>query len=208
MRPVLHVITDETTQSSYTHATLARLVSANGADFVQYREKRHFDTRTLCRNAATIMEICAQSEHSQLVVNDRVDVAYAIGAQAIHLGRQDLKISVARRILGPDALIGGTSNSLDEATKLSNEPVDYLGVGPIFGTVSKENPAPQLGLARLARICSDSPHPVIAIGNIRIENVPDVIEAGATGIAVLSAIASSDDPGRATFEFVKALEEC
>lgn len=208
MRPVLHVITDETIQSSFTHAALATQASANGADFVQYREKRHFDTKTLCRNAATIMEICAQSAHSRLVVNDRVDVAYAIRARAIHLGKQDLTISVAREIVGPDVFIGGTANSLDEATQLSNEPVDYLGVGPVFGTVSKKNPAPKLGLARLAQICTGSPHPVIAIGNIQLENVPDLIEAGAAGIAVLSAIVNSADPGCATFEFVRALEAC
>lgn len=208
MRPVLHVITDETTQSSFTHATLTKLASANGADFVQYREKRGFDTKTLCSVASILHDICEQSARSRLVVNDRVDVAYAIGARAIHLGQQDLPFSIAREILGPEAFIGGTANSLDEAIQLSVQSVDYLGVGPVFGTVSKENPAPDLGLANLARICSYSSRPVIAIGNIRVENVPEVIEAGAAGIAVLSAIVGSEDPGRTTFEFVKALEKC
>ncbi|MCY3884032.1 MAG: thiamine phosphate synthase [Gammaproteobacteria bacterium] len=207
MQGVLHVITDETVQSSFSHASLAEQASANGADFVQYREKRHFDTQSLCGVAASIQEICSKSKQSRLVVNDRVDVACEIGAKAVHLGKHDLSTNIARRILGRSAFIGGTANSLMEA-RLLWKTVDYLGVGPIFGTTSKANPAPAMGLDQLSRICREFPRPVIAIGNIQVENVPDVIEAGAFGIAVLSAIVCSDDPGRSTLEFARALEKC
>lgn len=208
MRPVLHVITDETIQTSFTHTELAERVSANGADFIQYREKRAFDTKSLCSVAASMLKVCAQSKQSQLVVNDRVDIAFAVGAHSIHLGKNDLPVSVAREILGPDAFIGGTANSMDEAMLCSTRSVDYLGVGPVFGTTSKLNPASNLGLANLAQICSNSPLPVIAIGNIRLENVHEVIENGAAGVAVLSSIVGSEDPGQATLEFVRALEKC
>lgn len=186
---------------------LADLASANGADFVQYREKRHFPTNSLCRTAALIHQVCIESQQSRLVVNDRVDVAYAIGAKAVHLGKHDLPTEVARRILGPETLIGGTANSLKEAT-VGWKTVDYLGVGPVFGTSSKKSPAPELGLSQLSKICNDTPRPVIAIGNIQLDNVADVIEAGAAGIAILSAIVCSDNPARATLEFSRALEKC
>ena len=206
LRPVLHVITDETIQSSFTHAKLAELASANGADFVQFREKRQLKAKKLYSVARKVLEVCVRSEQTQLIVNDRVHIAYAIGARAVHLGKNDLPISVAREILGPDGYIGGTANSLEEASQLSDQSLDYLGVGPVFGTASKANPAPKLGLENFSRICSESSRPVIAIGNIQLENVPDVIEAGAAGIAVLSAVVNSDNPGRATYEFVRALE--
>lgn len=208
MRPLLHVITDETVQSKFTHCELARRISTNGADYVQYREKRSVPTTELCRVAEEMHDLCGMSGCSKLVVNDRVDVAYAVGAAAIHLGKLDLPVFYAREILGSAACIGATANSLEEAENVWCESIDYLGVGPIYGTTSKANPAPVLGLENLARICRASPEPVIAIGNIQLDNVSEVIDAGAAGVAILSAVVCSDDPGQRTMEFVRELEKC
>ncbi|MCY4144273.1 MAG: thiamine phosphate synthase [Gammaproteobacteria bacterium] len=208
MRPLLHVITDETVQTRFTHSELTRHISTNGADYVQYREKRAVPTVELCRVADEIHDLCGVSGHSKLVVNDRVDVAYAVGAAAIHLGRLDLPVFYAREILGSAARIGATANSLKEAEEVWHESIDYLGVGPVYGTSSKSNPAAELGLENLSRICATSPDPVIAIGNIQLHNVAEVIEAGAAGVAILSAIVCSDDPGQRTAEFVRELEKC
>lgn len=190
--PRLHVLTDETIQSRWSHVDLARLALAGGADAVQYREKRPRTTRELVETAHAIAELC-RSAGAVLIVDDRADVAAAVGAAGVHLGRDDLDVVTARRLLGPEALIGRTANSYGEAAAVWGGPIDYLGVGPVFGTASKANPAPPLGLTELARICRDAPVPVIAIGSITAERIPEVIGAGAHGVAVLSAVVAAED---------------
>ena len=100
--------------------------------------------------------------------------------------------------MGPEALLGGTANSYAEAARVWQTEVDYLGVGPIFGTTSKAQPAPTMGLETLARIARDCPKPVIAIGGIRAERIGEAIAAGAHGVAVLSEVVVADDPTAAT----------
>ncbi len=190
--PRLHVLTDESIQSRWTHLDLARLALEGGADAVQFREKRPRTTRELVETARAIASLC-RAVPGVLIVDDRVDVAVAAGADGVHLGRDDLEVEVARRLLGPDALIGRTANSYDEAALVWNGPIDYLGVGPVFGTKTKANPAPPLGLDELARICRDAPVPVIAIGSITPERIPAVMAAGAHGVAVLSAVVAAED---------------
>lgn len=205
--PSLHVITDEQLQSRFSHAELCRELVAGGADAIQFREKRHRTTAELCEIARDMTLYCAESEKTSLIVNDRVDVAIASGADGVHLGSNDLDQRVARGIVGDQLVIGGTANSLDEAEEVWNNPVDYLGVGPVFGTSSKASPAPALGLEELRIICKRSPKPVIAIGNIRMDNLQDVILAGAAGVAVLSAIVCDEDPRSMAQDFKRSLAE-
>lgn len=193
----LHVITDEVLQTRYSHQELAGLAAAGGADAIQLREKRQHTTAELMQVASRIAEDCS-STGALFVVDDYVDVAAAVGAPAVHLGRNDLPVAVARRILGEDAIIGGTANSLEEAVRVAAGPVDYLGVGPIFGTKSKANPAPVMGLDTLRLIVEACPVPIIAIGSITPESVPDVLATGAHGVAVLSGIVCQPDPTEAT----------
>jgi thiamine-phosphate pyrophosphorylase len=190
--PRLQVITDEQIQNRYSHAELAEMALRGGADAVQFREKRPRTTRELIE-VATVMLATAERYGGLLIVDDRPDVALSIGAPAVHLGRNDLDVTTARRILGPDALIGGTANSFEEAQQVWRTDIDYLGVGPIYGTRTKANPAPEMGLETLARICAACPVPVVAIGSITAERIPDVISAGAYGVAVVSAIVAADD---------------
>jgi thiamine-phosphate pyrophosphorylase len=201
----LHVVTDATLQTRLTHAELARLAARGGADTIQFREKRPWTTRALVEAAAAVRRALAGTG-AALIVDDRVDVAGAIGVAAVHLGRDDLDVATARRLLGPGALIGGTANSLEEARRVAASGVDYLGVGPVFGTRSKANPAAPLGLDGLRAIVRAVPVPVIAIGSITAERVADVLDAGAHGVAVLSAVARRDDPEAAARELRRAVD--
>ena len=203
--PRLQVITDETVQTRYRHADLAAMAARGGADAVQFREKRPWTTRERIEVACACLKACG--EHgTMLLVDDFADVALAVGAGAIHLGRHDLDVATARRIVGPQVIIGGTANSYEEATSVWATDIDYIGVGPIYGTRSKANPAADMGLDTLARICRDSPVPVVAIGSITAERIAEVIAAGAYGVAVLSAVVAADDPVEATARCRAALD--
>ena len=191
--PRLHAITDETLQSRFSHGELARLALAGGADCVQFREKRPRTAVELIEAARPVVEAC-RAAGALAVIDDRADVALALGAGAVHLGRHDLDAATARRILGGSAIVGGTANSYDEAARVWQTDVDYLGVGPVYGTRSKANPAPRMGLETLARIAADSPKPVIAIGGIGPQQIGEILSAGAHGVAVLSCIVTANSP--------------
>ena len=194
----LHVITDETVQSRFSHVELAVLAANGGADAVQFREKRV--------RVARLMRERLAKRGLQLIVNDRVDVAAAAAADGVHLGPRDLDPEWARRLLGPRALIGATVNDLDRARVAVRGPVDYLGVGPVFGTESKQDPAPTLGVDGLRRIVAAVEVPVVAIGNITPDRVVEVLATGAHGVAVLSDVLRAADPVARVAAFVAAIE--
>ena len=200
----LHVITSESLQSRLSHAELALCAARAGADVVQYREKREWGYARRVSAGIAARESCDRFG-AALVVDDRVDVAAAVGARGVHLGRGDETPALARRRLGALALIGATANSLKQALQIDPAIVDYLGVGPVFGTVSKPHPAPALGLQGLARIVDAVDLPVIAIGGITVERVEAVLACGAHGIAVLSAVVADPDPAGATERFAEAV---
>src|SRR4029450_4044607 len=132
----LHVITDATLQDRFSHVELARLAAAGGADAVQFREQGAWAPGAL-RETAIALRRALEGTPVGLVVDDRVDVALAAGVPAVHLGRDDLDVALARGGRGGDALIGGPANSVGEARRVAATDVDYLGVGPVFGTRSK-----------------------------------------------------------------------
>lgn len=201
MVPRLHVITDETLQDRYGHVQLAEHAVAGGADAVQFREKRPWSTRARLEVALRMQAVCADAV---LVINDRLDIALATNA-AVHLGLDDLPLDDARR-LAPNSLMGATAHSVEEAlAACAAARVDYLGVGPVYGTTSKTNPAPPLGLDSLAAIRRAVDVPLIAIGSITVERVNEVLDAGAHGVAVLSGIVCAADPQDATARYVEAL---
>ena len=202
----LHVLTDTQIQQRHTHLELALLAAAGGADVVQLREKRDWTTAEWIQTARALQHGLAD-QRCRLVVDDRADVAFAAGAAGVHLGRADLPPDVARRLLGPDMLIGGTANSLEEALTVAQAPIDYLGVGPIYGTRTKANPAPDMGLETLAAIVAAVDRPVIAIGSITAERIGEVMETGAWGIALLSAVVCDPDPEAATAHCRSALDD-
>ncbi len=201
-----HLLTDGRARPGLGHAELARRAMRGGADTIQLREKRPLSARELIAIGDEVRQVVESGEGCALIVDDRVDVARAVGAHGVHLGRTDLPPEVAREILGPEAVLGGTANSYEEALQVAAGPVDYLGVGPVFGTSSKVNPAPDLGLENLARICRDCDKPVIAIGGISEQRIGAVMECGAHGIAVLSAVVLAEDPEAAAGRMRRALD--
>jgi len=192
----LHVITDETVQSRLSHMELAVAAATGGADVVQYREKRPRPDRERLETARRIVDSLSLTE-ARCIVNDEVNVAIQSGAAGVHLGPHDATPAEVRR-RWPRALIGATANDLDRARLCDDADIDYLGVGPVFGTRSKAHPAPELGLSALERIVSAVEAPVIAIGSIDVTNAREVLETGVWGVAVLGAVAHDEDPGAAT----------
>jgi thiamine-phosphate pyrophosphorylase len=202
----LHVLTDVELQRRWTHLELARMAAAGGADVVQYRDKRQVPAAERLDTARAIRSALPPSV--QLIVDDFAAVARDAGADGVHLGWDDLPHPQARAIVGVQTLVGGTANSLDEARRCFELPIDYIGAGPVFGTRSKTGAAPALGLDMLAQIARESPLPVIAIGGIRPEDVDAVLQAGAWGIAVLSGVALADAPQQATARYAEAIVRC
>ncbi len=163
-----------------------------GVTAVQLREKSGTDQEIL-QTAERIRDLC-KDHHAAFFVNDRVDLALAAGADGVHLGVDDLPIPAARRITGPDFWIGFSPDTDTGARSAKLEGANYLGVGPVFGTASKTDAGPAIGLSLLRRRITVSDLPVIGIGGIDASNAARVIQAGAAGVAVMSAILRADDP--------------
>jgi len=128
----------------------------------------------------------------QVLVNDRVDLAEAVGADGVHVGQDDLPPEAARRLLGPDAIIGYSTHNVEQAREAATLPISYLAIGPIFRTTSKTDTSPVLGLDGLRAVrAAIGPLPLVAIGGITHANARSVIEAGADSVAVISALLSN-----------------
>ena len=190
--PKLYPITD-TTLSSLSHAEQVKRLIAGGATFIQLREKSN-SVRAFCTDAAEAISI-ARSAGASVIINDRVDVALALGADGVHLGQTDMPVASARKLLGDDAIIGFSTHNLEQVKAALDLPINYLAFGPIFPTQSKRNPDPVAGLDTLGIIKSLNRHlPVVAIGGIDKSNVTRVWSAGADSAAIISAIVA--EPAR------------
>jgi thiamine-phosphate pyrophosphorylase len=178
-------------------AELARLVAQGGATLVQLRDKRS-DTRPMVESARAIKAALAPF-NVPLLINDRVDVALASGADGVHVGQEDMAVADARRLLGPDAIIGLSIKTVAQAEAAPIDLLDYVGVGGVFATSSKNNTKPPIGPAGLAQIAGifrrRAPgFPLCGIAGIDASNAADVIAAGADGVAVISALSLKGDP--------------
>jgi thiamine-phosphate pyrophosphorylase len=198
------VITDTTVQSSYTHVDLATMACAGGADVIQLRDKGLSDDE-LTAIAREVRRVCDRYD-ARFIVNDRVEVAKACGADGVHLGLDDMGIEEARGILGENAIIGATAHSFQEALRADRTSADYLGFGHVYATTSKQKEAPPVGLEELARVCAAVTMPVLAIGGITSARVADVLRAGAWGVAVIADVCADDDPRAATEALRRALD--
>jgi thiamine-phosphate pyrophosphorylase len=200
----LHLLTDVVLQSRFSHEELTRLGIAGGADTIQLREKGG-STRAMIEVANRMGAVCRQAG-VPLIVNDRIDVAIAADADGVHLGQSDFPIPLARKLLGKDKLIGGSAATFEEARICLAEGADYIGFGPVYVTGSKDDAGPVSGPAVLKQVVETIALPIIAIGGISAENVPEVMKAGAYGIAVISAVCCQIDPEGATKGLREALE--
>jgi thiamine-phosphate pyrophosphorylase len=174
-----------------------------GAPTLQVRLKTGTD-RDHLRLAATIAERCRDAGATCLV-NDRADLALAIGADGVHVGAEDMPVAVVRRLLGPDAIVGGTARDPETARALVADGATYLGVGPTFVTRSKRGLPEPIGVEGVRAVAHAVDVPVIAISGITPDLVDDVIAAGAHGVAVISAVADSPDPHIATHDLLMAV---
>lgn len=199
----LHVLTDVVLQSRFSHEELTRLAIAGGADTIQFRQKTG-STREMIEAAERMRRVCEENGVS-FIVNDRLDVAMASSAHGVHLGQNDFPIPLAREILGPDVIIGGSAATVEEARLCFEEGADYVGFGPVYPTTSKNDAGPVSGLEVLREVVRTIPLPIIAIGGVGAENAPDVMKAGAHGIAVISAVCCQSEPEQATRALYEAL---
>jgi thiamine-phosphate pyrophosphorylase len=175
---------------------LAAAILAGGARLLQLRAKRA-TTRELIALARAV-RAAVDRAGARLILNDRADVARLVGT-GVHLGQDDLPPAAARAILGPDAVIGFSTHTLEQMeAAVRAGGVDYLAYGPIFATRSKANPDPTQGLAALAAARARCPLPLVAIGGLSAETIPAVRAAGADAVAVIGAIAGAADPTAAT----------
>ena len=193
---VLHVITDTRLQARFTHVELAELAIQGGADTVQFRQKQG-TTRELVATAQAMQKVC-EARKVPLIVNDRADIALAVGAAGAHFGQDDMRVSIGRRILPSTAIIGASARTDAKILEAITAGADYIGFGPIYSTTSKPDAEMAKGLERLRRMCDIAACPVIAIGGIGIETAGEVIRAGAHGIAVISAVCAHPEPAVAT----------
>ncbi len=164
-----------------------------GAHVVQFRDKTT-DSRALTATAARLRAI-TESAGATLIVNDRLDIALAVGADGVHLGPDDLPVSAARAIAPPDFIVGYSTDDPDEARRVADAGADYLGVGAVYGTRSKPGLADEaIGPDRVRLVRETSGLPCLGIGGITLRNAPEVLETGA-GVAVLSTVMAAPNPG-------------
>lgn len=194
----LYLVTDRQLSQGRAVAAIVAAAVAGGVTCVQLREKS-CSTREFLDEARTVRAVL-QGTGVPLIINDRVDVALAVGADGVHLGQTDMPIRDARRLVGADMLIGVSAECVDDAVRAEAEGADYIGVSPVFATPTKTDTAPPLGLDGVAAIRAVVSIPVVGIGGISALNAAAVIRAGCHGVAVVSAIVAAQDPRRAAAE--------
>jgi thiamine-phosphate pyrophosphorylase len=199
--PKVYPITD-TQLSGLSHAEqVARLIEG-GATVIQLRDK-HAAPREFYREAAAALQV-SRAHHARLIINDRVDLALALGADGVHLGQTDMPAEAARRLLGKESIIGFSTHNYAQAKLATRMPVDYLAFGPIFQTSTKENPDPVAGLVALEEVGAiKGSLTLVAIGGITLANALEVLKAGADAVALIAELVS--DPTRIAENMSKML---
>lgn len=161
----------------------ARALIDGGARILQFRHKEAY-TRAIFLEAERIATLCA-ARRVHFVMNDRADLARLLNA-TLHLGQEDLPPRLARRVVGDGLAIGFSTHNLKQLREAAAEPVDYLAIGPIFGTVSKQNPDPMVGLEALRELVAASPVPLVAIGGITIQNAQRLYDVGVRSVSLIA----------------------
>jgi thiamine-phosphate pyrophosphorylase len=172
--------------SNCSHEEIVTRLLAGGARLIQLRDKEA-GARELLESARACLRL-TRAAGATLLINDRVDVALAADADGVHLGQDDLKVEEARQLLGPGKIIGLSTHSIAQFRSGLETSADYLAVGPVFQTTTKENPDPVIGLELLREARALTTRPIVAIGGITPERAPEVITAGADSVAVISAL--------------------
>lgn len=208
--PRLHVITDARAGHDPVAVVAAVIDAAESLSLshevaVQVRVEDDVSDRAAYELAVAIREICAPLG-VMCLVNDRLHVALAVGADGGHVGAEDLPVIAARNVLGAGRVLGATCRDAAAARAARRAGATYLGVGPAFATTTKAGLPPPLGVAALGEVARAVPDtPIVAIGGVTVDNAAELVRAGAHGVAVVGAVAHAPDPGRATEDLLKAL---
>jgi thiamine-phosphate pyrophosphorylase len=212
----LHYITQDL--ANYSHAQLAEFACKGGADWVQLRVKHALSAspqkgeRELYDEWLKIAKktkLVCQKYGAKLIINDNVQIAKEVGADGVHLGKDDMNPKEARKILGKNFIIGGSTNTMDDVRRMMENGVDYIGIGPYSFTSTKEKLNPVLGLEGIRAIAEKFGNqiPMIAIGGIKLKNVESLMQTGIHGVAVSSAINMEEDKSEVTSNFITSLRE-
>jgi thiamine-phosphate pyrophosphorylase len=197
----LYLVTDRGLCGQKALQDVVFMALQGGVTCIQLREK-DVSTGIFLEEAQKIKAITAPFM-VPLIINDRIDVALAVGADGVHIGQEDMPYDIARKLMGPHAIIGLSVETWEDVEKAQHLDVDYLGVSPVFETPTKMDTKGSWGLEGLTRISSYSRHPLVGIGGLNASNAADAVRAGAGCIAVVSAICSAPDPLAATRELYR-----
>lgn len=200
----LYLVTDRDLSLGRSLEEVVSEAVAGGVTLVQLREK-DAATGEFIELAGRLMKILTPLG-IPLIINDRVDVALAIDADGVHIGQSDMPYETARRLLGPDKIIGLSVENMDDLIKANSLDVDYVGISPVYGTPTKTDTAEPFGLEGLRKAVNMSKHPTVAIGGMNAGTIADVMAAGTDGVAVVSAICSAENIREAAAQ-LKAIVE-
>jgi len=189
---LLYLVTDSSLTRGRDLEWIVKQAVDGGVTMVQLREK-HIDTREFVSLAVRLKAALAGTG-VPLVINDRIDVALAADADGVHIGQSDMPYAIARKLLGPDKIIGLSVENLEQLEEANSLDVDYVAASPVFATPTKTDTASPWGLDGLREFVKRSVHPVVAIGGMNCSTAPSVYACGVDGIAVVSAIVSADSP--------------
>jgi thiamine-phosphate pyrophosphorylase len=203
--PPLYPIVDEgaANLAGFTVPALAQAFLDGGARLLQIRSKLAPSGRFVEQALAVAAQ--AHPVGALVVVNDRFDVALAAGLRAVHVGQDDVPVAMVRRFLGPEGIIGFSTHTRAQIDAALYEPIDYLAVGPIFETTSKDPGYDAVGLALVEYAASKTELPIVAIGGITLERAPSVLDAGARSVAVIGDLLRTGDPAERVREFLRAI---
>lgn len=198
----LYLVTSQPLSAGRTTLEIVEAALAGGARLIQLREKE-MSLREYVRLAEQVRVLTARAG-ALMIVNDRVDVALAVGADGVHLGQDDFPIPAARR-LGPDLIIGASTHSVEEALRAQDEGASYINIGPIYPTGTKVWEGAFLGIEGLKQIAAVARVPFTVMGGIKRDHIPGLLRAGATTIALVTAVTSAKDPAQAARDLLAAL---
>jgi thiamine-phosphate pyrophosphorylase len=201
----LYLVTDPDLSLGRSHEYVVEQAVKGGVTIVQLREKS-VSSRLFFQYAEALMKLL-KPLNIPLIINDRLDIALAVDADGLHIGQSDLPYEIARKIIGNEKIIGLSVETIDQVKEANQLSVDYIGLSPVFSTQTKKDINTPLGLEGIREIASFTKHPTVAIGGIHKENAASIIQSGADGIAVVSAIVSQEDVCRAAHELKHIVQQ-
>ncbi len=200
----LYLVTDRGLSLERPLETVVEAAVKGGVTMVQLREK-DCSSKEFHDLAVNLKQVL-KPYNIPLIINDRLDIALACDAEGLHIGQSDLPYSIARRLLGKDKIIGLSVENIEDAVEANKLDVDYIGISPVFSTLTKTDTKEALGIEGVKAISSISKHPCVGIGGINSSNAKEIIAAGADGISVVSAIMSADNPQLAASNLINIIK--